>query len=61
MKLRALDISEANSYIKRILTNDPILYNLRVKGEISNFKVHSSGNVYYGLIDSLNHLFILKR
>ena len=46
MKLRALDISEVNSYIKRILTNDPILYNLRVKGEISNFKVHSSGNVY---------------
>ena len=49
MKLRALDISEANSYIKRILTNDPILYNLRVKGEISNFKVHSSGNVYLSL------------
>ena len=51
MKLRALDISEANSYIKRILTNDPILYNLRVKGEISNFKVHSSGNVYLSLKD----------
>lgn len=51
MKLRALDISEVNSYIKRILTNDPILYNLRVKGEISNFKVHSSGNVYLSLKD----------
>lgn len=51
MKLRALDISELNSYIKRILTNDPILYNLRVKGEISNFKVHSSGNVYLSLKD----------
>ena len=51
MKLRALDISEVNSYIKRILTNDPILYNLRVKGEISNFKIHSSGNVYLSLKD----------
>ena len=51
MKLRALEISEVNSYIKRILTNDPILYNLRVKGEISNFKVHSSGNVYLSLKD----------
>ena len=51
MKLRALDISEVNSYVKRILTNDPILYNLRVKGEISNFKVHSSGNVYLSLKD----------
>ena len=51
MKLRALEISEVNSYIKRILTNDAILYNLKVKGEISNFKVHSSGNVYLSLKD----------
>ena len=56
MKLRALDISEANSYIKRILTNDPILYNLRVKGEISNFKVHSRGNVYLSLKDEKSKL-----
>ncbi len=51
MKLRALEISEVNSYIKRILTNDAILYNLKVKGEISNLKVHSSGNVYLSLKD----------
>ena len=51
MKIRALDVSEANSYIKRILINDPILYNLRIKGEISNFKLHSSGNVYLSLKD----------
>ncbi|MEW9080385.1 exodeoxyribonuclease VII large subunit [Terrisporobacter glycolicus] len=56
MKLRALDISEANSYIKRILINDPILYNLRVKGEISNFKVHSSGNAYLSLKDEKSKL-----
>ena len=31
MKLRALDISEANSYIKRILINDPILSILKLK------------------------------
>ncbi len=56
MKLRALDISEANSYIKRILINDPILYNLKVKGEISNFKIHSSGNVYLSLKDQNSKL-----
>ena len=56
MKLRALDISEANSYIKRILSNDPILYNLKVKGEISNFKVHTSGNVYLSLKDETSKL-----
>ena len=51
MKIRALDVSEANSYIKRILINDPILCSLKIKGEISNFKVHSSGNVYLSLKD----------
>lgn len=56
MKLRALDISEANSYIKRILSNDPILYNLKVKGEISNFKIHNSGNVYLSLKDEFAKL-----
>ena len=52
MKLRALDVSEVNSYIKRILSNDAILFNLKVKGEISNFKIHSSKNVYLTLKDS---------
>ena len=56
MKLRALDISEANSYIKRILSNDPILYNLKVKGEISNLKIHNSGNVYLSLKDEFSKL-----
>lgn len=51
MKLRALDVSEVNSYIKRVLSNDVVLYNLKVKGEISNFKIHSSKNVYLTLKD----------
>ncbi|WP_250673194.1 exodeoxyribonuclease VII large subunit [Paraclostridium ghonii] len=51
MKLRALDVSEVNSYIKRILNNDAVLYNLKVKGEISNFKIHSSKNAYLTLKD----------
>ena len=34
MEIRALEISEANSYIKKVLSNDPILYNLKVRGEI---------------------------
>lgn len=51
MKIRALSISEANSYINRILSNDPILYNIKIKGEISNLKVHNSKNVYLSLKD----------
>ncbi|MCT4508164.1 MAG: exodeoxyribonuclease VII large subunit [Tepidibacter sp.] len=52
MKLKALSVSEVNSYIKRILTNDPILYNLKVKGEVSNLKVHTSGHIYMSLKDN---------
>ncbi|MGL5749824.1 MAG: exodeoxyribonuclease VII large subunit [Paraclostridium sp.] len=51
MKIRALNISEVNSYIKRILINDAVLYNIKVKGEISNFKLHSSKNAYLTLKD----------
>ncbi|GAA0708145.1 exodeoxyribonuclease VII large subunit [Paraclostridium ghonii] len=56
MKLRALDVSEVNSYIKRILNNDAVLYNLKVKGEISNFKIHSSKNVYLTLKDKASKI-----
>lgn len=56
MKLRVLDVNEVNSYIKRILTNDPILYNLNIRGEISNFKIHSSKNVYFSLKDEFSKI-----
>ncbi|WP_304205445.1 exodeoxyribonuclease VII large subunit [Peptostreptococcus russellii] len=51
MKIRALEVTELNEYVKRILNDDPILSNIKVKGEISNFKIHSSGNVYLSLKD----------
>ena len=56
MEIRALEISEANSYIKKVLSNDPILYNLRVRGEISNFKINSSGHVYLTLKDETSRM-----
>jgi len=52
MQIKVLSVSEVNSYIKRILTNDPILHNIRVKGEISNLKIHNSGHIYFSLKDS---------
>ena len=56
MEIRALEISEANSYIKKVLFNDPILYNLKVRGEISNFKINSSGHVYLTLKDETSKM-----
>jgi len=46
-----LTVSEVNKYIKRTLESDPIIANVTVKGEISNFKMHSSGHCYFTLKD----------
>lgn len=48
---RFLKVSEVNSYIKRVLQTDMILSNLSVKGELSNFKHHYSGHMYFNLKD----------
>lgn len=52
MKLRPLSVSEVNAYIKRNLSYDPILSNLIVEGELSNYKLHSSGHAYFSLKDA---------
>lgn len=51
MEIRALKVSELNSYIKRVFLSDMILSNISVEGEISNFKNHFSGHMYFNLKD----------
>ncbi len=47
----ALSVSDINRHIKAVLDNDPILEDVAVTGEISNFKAHSSGHLYFSLKD----------
>lgn len=56
MGIRTLTVSELTSYLKRIIVNDPILNNLVIKGEISNFKLHNSGHAYFSIKDSNSKL-----
>jgi len=51
MKIRPLSVSEVNAYIKRNISYDPILSNLIVEGELSGYKLHSSGHAYFNLKD----------
>ena len=44
-------VSDVNTYIKALLTSDERLKFIRVKGEISNFKVYPSGHFYFSLKD----------
>ncbi len=46
-----LKISEINNYIKGLLDYDVFLNKVFLKGEISNFKNHSTGHLYFSLKD----------
>lgn len=50
--MRLLTVSEINKYIREKLEADILLGNLWIKGEISNFKKHFSGHLYFTLKDS---------
>ena len=47
----AVSVSDLNQYIKNKIANDEYLNNILVKGEISNFKHHYTGHMYFTLKD----------
>ena len=51
-----LTVSELNDYVRRSLASDPILHNITISGEVSNFKVYSSGHWYFTLKDDLSRI-----
>ena len=46
-----LSVAQLNEYVRRSLAADPMLKRLRLRGEISNFKRHTSGHLYFSLKD----------
>ncbi len=53
---KILSVSELNRYIKQIVSTDHVLSGLWIKGEISNFKSHYSGHMYFTLKDETSLL-----
>lgn len=54
--MKVITISQLTTYIKEKIESDLVLSNLWVKGEISNFKHHSSGHMYFTLKDRTSSL-----
>ncbi len=52
MEVKVYTVEQINRYIRNLLENDFILNSFWVKGEISNFKAHSSGHLYFTLKDA---------
>ena len=47
----AITVSDLNKYIKNKIADDEYLNNVLIKGEISNFKNHYTGHMYFTLKD----------
>ena len=48
---RIATVTQINNYIKAVMDKVPVLQSIWIKGEISNFKLHSSGHIYLTLKD----------
>ncbi len=51
MKIDPISVTELNRYVKEKVAEDAYLNNVLVKGEISNFKHHYTGHMYFTLKD----------
>ncbi|MGE5474619.1 MAG: exodeoxyribonuclease VII large subunit [Ignavibacteriales bacterium] len=54
--MKILEVSQVNRYIKELFNRDMLLNSIWIKGEISNFKHHSSGHMYFTLKDNSSTL-----
>lgn len=51
-----LSVTQVNEYLKMLMDGDRVLSNVFVRGEISNFKLYSSGHAYFTLKDETGQL-----
>ena len=51
MTINPISVTQLNKYIKQKIDGDEVLNNVLVKGEISNYKHHYTGHLYFTLKD----------
>ena len=56
MEDKYIKISDLNNYVKSLIDSEPFLQKVYLKGEISNFKNHTRGHLYFTLKDDTSRL-----
>ena len=51
MEQQVLSVAQVNQYMQSIMDKDPLLLNVAVRGEVSNYKVYPSGHHYFTIKD----------
>lgn len=54
--MKIFSVGQVNNYIKNIITQDYMLKNITIRGEVSNCKYHSLGHIYFSLKDETGSL-----
>jgi exodeoxyribonuclease VII large subunit len=57
--MRIITVQELTRHIKSLIEKEHLLANIWVKGEISNFKAHSSGHLYFTLKDDYSSVKVV--
>ena len=52
MQQHIFSVTEVNHLVKLLLDNEPMLQNVAVRGELSNYKIYPSGHHYFTLKDA---------
>lgn len=63
MAIKPVSVSMLNEYIGKLISTDPLLCNVVVKGEITSIKYHGTGHVYFSISDNKSKIncFLAKQ
>lgn len=56
METKIYSVSQLNKYIKMVFDKNTFLYNVSIRGEITNFKAHYTGHLYFTLKDETSSI-----
>jgi exodeoxyribonuclease VII large subunit len=56
MDTKIYSVSQLNKYIKMVFDKNTFLYNISIRGEITNFKAHYTGHLYFTLKDETSSI-----